>query len=325
MHPLRSKKPYALLRYLKYLFGALALVVTVNLLCLPLLLRYVQPQLLYRPHRSRQQDFAKAFATQAQGLLNDYSYQRIEVQGQVGHLLRYEASGQLPQQLWVVWGGSAMGGSDWVSLLALWGAAGRQLQGHFLVLDYPGYGQSSGKPSPGSIRAGAHALVTASLAQLPDCRGLSFFAHSLGTAAALDYARMLAEQAPEGLPALRKVVLSAPFTSVAALAMHMAPWMPAWLARLLCRHDWDSRANLAALLVRNTVVEVTIVHGPQDALVPLAMGKALAALDSARITLLTPDVTHNGLLDRHALCAHLLAAERCSSACACSQVPKQSP
>ena len=180
----------------------------------------------------------------------------------------------LPSTLWVLFAGNGSLALDWDDIIR-----GDAEPGHaFLFVDYPGYGRCEGKPSPASIRenaAGAMDTLAHRLGQ-PDGPALArtlaagggrlaVMGHSIGTGVALEFA---ASQ-----PAVGKVVLVSPFTSLRDMARTVVGWPLCWLLR----GNFDNRARLAALAARPHPPTVFIFHGDEDTLVPPAMGRALAA------------------------------------------------
>jgi pimeloyl-ACP methyl ester carboxylesterase len=70
-----------------------------------------------------------------------------------------------------------------------------------------------------------------------------------------------------------KLVLVAPFTSMSAMARRAVGLPLAWLLR----HHLDNVANLKELLSRSPKPAVTIFHGAKDEVIPVEMGRELAA------------------------------------------------
>lgn len=123
-----------------------------------------------------------------------------------------------------------------------------------LFVEYPGYGESPGSPTEASLLAVAREAL-ATLAQPPTCVG-----HSLGTGVAV-------AMAAEGR--CRRLVLIAPYTSIADAAQARYPWLPAWW---LVLDRWDSRARAGGVRVPTLVL-----HGEHDRVVPTGMGREMAA------------------------------------------------
>lgn len=134
-----------------------------------------------------------------------------------------------------------------------------------LLVEYRGYGGNPGSPS----EEGFHADGEAALAYLAG-RGVMpsrivFYGESLGTAVAV---RLAAESAARGAP-VAALVLEAPFTSIADVAQHHYPFVP---ARHLVKDRFDSAARIAA--VKSPVL---VLHGERDSVVPVEFGRALFA------------------------------------------------
>ncbi len=137
----------------------------------------------------------------------------------------------------------------------------RQLGLSQLILDYRGYGRSSGRPS----EAGLYRDAQAAWDYLTDERGLApgqivLFGRSLGGAVAVWLA---ARERPAGL------VVESSFTSVPDLGAELYPWLPVrWLSRL----RFDSRGRIAQVSA-----PLLVVHSRNDEIIPFAHGQALLA------------------------------------------------
>ena len=188
------------------------------------------------------------------------------------------------QRVWVLFGGNAGLALDWLGLLAQLSSAGVG----FLLIDYPGYGACEGSASPETIRLSIREAVQAwkrefGLESQPSWATLG---HSLGAAAALQFA----EDHPVG-----RIVLLAPFTSLADMVRHL---FGGWLVPLL-RHPFENRKPLQMVLERNPTPVILIAHGDRDEVVPVEMGRELAALNPKQIEYLeVPDTGHNDILSK---------------------------
>lgn len=187
-------------------------------------------------------------------------------------------------RVWLVFGGngsSAVGWGPFVDGVPDDAAA-------FLLIDYPGYGANGGSPSPASIRSGSQGAVAALAAHLgltlPEfAPRLAVFGHSLGCAAALDYAA--------GQPVAR-IVLVAPFTTMLAMARRTVGWP---LCEVLV-HRFDNLASLERIVAAGSP-PITIIHGTADEVIPISMGRALAARWPAAIRFIAVDgADHNGII-----------------------------
>jgi hypothetical protein len=128
-----------------------------------------------------------------------------------------------------------------------------------LIFDYRGYGLSEGRPS----EHGTYMDAEAAWQFLVDQQGMQpeeiiVFGRSLGAAIAI----WLAERRTPGL-----LIAESAFTSVAAMAQHLYPYLP---ARLLTRIHYPSIQRIG-----NISSPVLIVHSTQDELIPYEFGQLL--------------------------------------------------
>jgi fermentation-respiration switch protein FrsA (DUF1100 family) len=125
-----------------------------------------------------------------------------------------------------------------------------------LLLDYRGYGASSGTPS----EQGTYRDAAASWAWLMRERGMKagdivLFGESLGGGVA----SWLAVNADTREPP-RAVILASTFTSVPDLGAQVYPWLPVrWLSRI----HYDNLARVGRIKV-----PLMIAHSPQDDIIP---------------------------------------------------------
>ena len=127
------------------------------------------------------------------------------------------------------------------------------------IIDYRGYGASSGKPSEDGTYQDALAAWTYLTQQkrlAPE--RIVLFGESLGGSIA---AWLAARQPPAGL------VIYASFTSVPEMAQALYPMFP---ASRLVRYRYDTRAALG-----NVNCPVLILHSPEDEIIPFNHGQAL--------------------------------------------------
>jgi len=166
-------------------------------------------------------------------------------------------------RLWLVFGGNAMTALDWL----WWVAEHPDRDAAFLLVDYPGYGFSAGRPSRQSIAEASDAAFAAlaALLQVPPeqlARETSLLGHSLGAAVALEFAT---RHRPKAL------VLTAPFTRLADVAARFyGPWI-----RPMVRERYDNLARLAELAAERP--PIVILHGRDDEVIAFDFGRQLAA------------------------------------------------
>lgn len=130
-----------------------------------------------------------------------------------------------------------------------------------LLVDYRGYGESTGSPS----EAGTYRDADASWTWLTQMRGLKasdivLFGESLGGGIATWLA---VKENP------RALILASTFTSVPDLGAQVYPWLPVrWLSRI----HYNNLANIAQIKV-----PLLIAHSPGDDIIPYAHGQRLFA------------------------------------------------
>jgi hypothetical protein len=130
-----------------------------------------------------------------------------------------------------------------------------------LLFDYPGYGQSSGRPSEAGCCAAADAAYDwlTQVQQVPPDRVI-LYGESLGGGVAVD----LGSRRPH-----RALVLTRSFTSLPDVAARLYPWVP---VRRLMRNRFDNLGK-----IDRCPGPIFIAHGTADELVPCAQGERLFA------------------------------------------------
>jgi fermentation-respiration switch protein FrsA (DUF1100 family) len=133
-----------------------------------------------------------------------------------------------------------------------------------LIIDYPGYGWSSGKPSERGCYAAADAAydwLTQTM-KVP-AESVILYGGSLGGAVAVD----VASRRPH-----RAVVLVSTFTSIPDMAQKQYPWLP---ARWLVRNRFDNLEKIS-----KCTKPIFVAHGTADSLIPFSQGERLFAAAS---------------------------------------------
>lgn len=213
-----------------------------------------QSSLIYFP-RPYPPEAQPNWAKESGGIILDYrtsqGAQRAFLQGNL----------RAPRNLWIVCGGNGSLALDWSD----WLARNAPAQDAYLLVDFPGYGDCEGAPNPARIRESFTILAPLAwqkLGESPDSGRLRFFGHSLGAAACLIAASELE---------IRRGVLLAPFTSTMEMS-HEVTGLP---LGFLVTHRFDNRARLREIAGNGG--RVTIVHGTADEVIPVRMGRQLAA------------------------------------------------
>jgi pimeloyl-ACP methyl ester carboxylesterase len=156
----------------------------------------------------------------------------------------------------------------------------RRIGANVLLVEYPGYGMSSGKPGEKPFYAAADAAYDF-LMQRTDINKSKVIpvGLSIGTGVAVD----LASRRPAA-----GMALFAPFTSMDDVAHHTLPFLP---TSLILRHHFRSIDKIG-----NLAIPILIAHGRQDSTVPAEMSARLARQAAkAKITRLLFNAGHNDL------------------------------
>ncbi len=129
-----------------------------------------------------------------------------------------------------------------------------------VMMTYRGFGGSTGTPSEAANVADAKAVYDQLRREGIPAGKIVLYGELLGTGVAMQVA---AEKPVAG------VILDAPYTSIVDLAAIHYPWLP---VRFLMTDRYESLP-----LAHRITVPVLIVHGTEDTIIPVAMGKELAS------------------------------------------------
>lgn len=152
---------------------------------------------------------------------------------------------------------------------------------NLLVIDYPGYGRSEGKPSEASVLESGTAALKWIRSEYPDLPVI-VCGWSLGAAVAIQ----TVSSCPSEVDGL--IALSA-WTSLPEVARGH---FPGWLVRLVLKESYNS---LEA--AKNIKCPVLLMHGSRDQIIPVAQGRQLA--DSFQVPpdfIEVPSADHNSLM-----------------------------
>jgi len=153
-----------------------------------------------------------------------------------------------------------------------------QLGESVLIIDYPGYGKSSGRPS----EAGCYAAADAAYDWLTTTQGIAgeqilLYGASLGGGVAVD----LASRKPH-----RALILIKTFTSAPDVGQSTLPYLP---IRWVMRNRFDSLSK-----IERCKQPIFIAHGDADRLVPFSLGERLyQAAPGQKKFFLLPGADHN--------------------------------
>lgn len=159
-----------------------------------------------------------------------------------------------------------------------------QMKLAFVMVDYPSYGHSLGKPSEATLReAGKKALVLAR--DIAGDRPVVLFGRSLGAAVALQSYDV----------SVNKLILLSPFTTFEEAAKAMS-FLGRFIPKdFLEKNKYDSRSAIAKV-----VSPSLIFHGTKDEVIPFKMGKELSLISDAKFVELH-GAGHNDVYGREEL------------------------
>jgi len=150
-----------------------------------------------------------------------------------------------------------------------------------LIVDYPGYGKSTGRPSERGCYQAADAAYDFLVTELKrDPKQLLLFGGSLGGAVAFD----LAKRKPHGA-----VIIVKAFTSAPDIGSHWFPWAP---VRWIMRNRFPSIEK-----IKDVHTPIFIAHGDKDRIIPFEHGERLfKAANEPKAFLRLADQDHNDSL-----------------------------
>ena len=240
---------------------------------------WLQNALLYHPRPIPGDVYYEKVIADMSSRLRQQGYRIKEVEylvqkrPQKALLVRPEEMTNCP--LWLVFGGNAMVSADWLPFCeaALSMKDKRATAPCFLLVDYPGFGFNSGKPSPSAALESSKLALAQLLIDLgsKSPESINLLGHSLGAAAASQLAANLSKS-----PEVRtgRLVLSSPFLSVDEMAAVLfGGLLPRWLLRLLVTHRWNNAETVPVAAAAGW--QVSIVHPPGDEIVPFQHGEEL--------------------------------------------------
>jgi len=165
----------------------------------------------------------------------------------------------------------------------------RRVNFDLFIVDYRGYGKSSGKIES---EAQLHADVRAAYdAIAPRYRGkpIVIYGRSLGTGLAVRLARDVAP---------RLLVLVSPYRSLVAAGLRRYPFVPEFLMKYPIRTD---------AMIGGVTSPVLLLHGSKDTLIPASDSEALRDLVRAPVELVLIDDAGHGDIHRDARYLDVLA------------------
>lgn len=193
----------------------------------------------------------------------------------------------IPETLWILFNGNASLALFWTDTIK----KAPDPDAGFLVFDYPGYGDSEGKPSIATITEAAEGAINALASHLktdPEtltAQKIRLLGYSLGGAVALDSATR---------HPVDRIVLAAPFTTMRAMADRIVNPYLSWLLA----HPFDNLKSLETLSQLPSPPKIIITHGITDPAIPIEMSRELKRRWPGLIELVEVEhATHTSILD----------------------------
>lgn len=152
-----------------------------------------------------------------------------------------------------------------------------------LLMDYRGYGLSTGEPDVEWMKKDAEKIFDAASSHpMVDGNRITVWGVSIGTGIATHLA---------SVKPVEKLILQSPFTSAVDGAFRMFPITPKFVIKLLLRHQFDN-LSLAPSLTQPAL----IIHGEDDWQAPVEHGRRVAEAWGGPVEFLpVPGKGHNDL------------------------------
>jgi len=191
------------------------------------------------------------------------------------------------KNIWLLFGGINSLALDWHR----WFSEDNVNNG-YLLIDYPGYGLNKGLPREKSMTLSSfeafkaladHLKISQEVLSLRLCA----LGHSLGTGAAVNFALQIP---------LKRLILIAPFTSLNDLTIHRYGYIAGTFLNLVNPEKYDNNKALGHIIMHSSRPEIIIVHGADDMVIPVEMGRNLAAISPEKISYYEiPEMGHQNM------------------------------
>ena len=248
---------------LRRIFRLLAIIVVTPVL----FLLGCQSRLIYFPRSYDDHDLADLKRMGGRQL----DYRTAQGKQAAFYLPPRSAASSVQYRVWLCFAGNGSLALDWLSFVGNW-----ERSCGYLLIDYPQYGLCEGKPDPSSIRESSVAAVKRLAEEVQTTMDelkpqISVLGHSIGCAAAL--------MAADDLD-VRRAVLISPFTTMSEMGRKVLGWPLC----LLNQHRFDNRVHLANVVRKGA--RVTIFHGEDDTMIPIAMSRELTVRHPEAVSLI---------------------------------------
>ena len=253
---------------------SLTVTLLVVLLLPGVLFFFFKERFLYYPHRLKEGALRQYVSNLPPG--GEDSYEEIAFRTEDGETLVGWFGAPVEPKAWLLWfHGNA--GSIEHRFGDLWQLV-RRCGLAVLIVDYRGYGRSTGSPHEKGLYLDARAAWDALIVRGAEPERIFLLGRSIGGGVAVE----LATEKPA-----RGLIIESTFTSLSDMAGKVAWWYPP--ARWIARGRFPTEERIAAL-----TMPIILFHGEDDDLVPLAHGEALAARAGENLTLVpVPGAGHD--------------------------------
>lgn len=213
---------------------------------------------------------------------------------------------QIPDRLWILFGGINTPAYGWYQ----WFKDIPDKRCGLLLIEYPGYGLCQGIPREERILQSSLTAYRAlalhfhvPFNQLQ--KNLGLLGHSLGSLTMLQFAPHVKA---------KKILLISPITSLAEQVQKMYGSFKGSILNIINPEKYDNRARIKELLALPNPPQISIMHGAQDELIPVIMGRELAALgpDHKIKYYEIPENGHSGLIKAQLTLIHHIMFETIS-------------
>jgi pimeloyl-ACP methyl ester carboxylesterase len=196
--------------------------------------------------------------------------------------------GHAPEHLWILFGGintAAFGWYQWFKNIPDSCCA-------LFFIEYPGYGKCEGVPRAERILESSLTAFTAlalhldvPLEMLEENLGL--LGHSLGSLTMMQFAPYVNE---------REILLISPMSSLSDQVEFLYGSFKGRLLNIINPENYDNKVRLAEILQQKNPPKITIIHGDQDEVIPVSMGRSLAAFSDSITYIEIHGAGHSGLI-----------------------------
>lgn len=155
----------------------------------------------------------------------------------------------------------------------------KEIPVNMLLIDYRGYGKSTGTPSAEGVNIDAVSMYNFLLKQGFKSENVSVYGRSIGGAIGLELASQVL---------VRSVIVQSSFISFRKIAKELYPFIP---DAFIKNNYWDS-----AKIIKNIKVPVLISHGDKDEIIPVSHSKELfKSANEPKKMIILKGATHNDI------------------------------